>query len=149
MGKTLTHWGRLTHICVSKLIIVGSDNGLSPGRRQTIIWTNAGIVLIGPLGTNFSEIIIEIHAFSFMKMHLNMSFGKRRPFCLGLNVLTTKTPRQCVMVYLSNRLGSAWYCYIRARFNIKTVFPRYGDSHVKDKTVGETVLSITWESLYW
>ena len=33
--------------------------------------------------------------------------------------------------------------------NIKTVFPRYGDSHVKDKTVGETVLSLTWESLYW
>ena len=33
--------------------------------------------------------------------------------------------------------------------NIKTVFSRYGDSHVKDKTVGETVLSLTWESLYW
>ena len=33
--------------------------------------------------------------------------------------------------------------------NIKTVFPKYGDSHVKDKTVGETVLSLTWESLYW
>ena len=35
------------------------------------------------------------------------------------------------------------------RLNIKTVFSRYGDSHVKDKTVGETVLSLTWESLYW
>ena len=35
------------------------------------------------------------------------------------------------------------------RLNINTVFPRYGDSHVKDKTVGETVLSLTWESLYW
>ena len=35
------------------------------------------------------------------------------------------------------------------RLNIKTVFPRYGDPHVKDKTVGETVLSLTWESLYW
>ena len=34
-------------------------------------------------------------------------------------------------------------------FNIKTVFPSYGDSHVKDKTVGETFLSLTWESLYW
>ena len=32
------------------------------------------------------------------------------------------------------------------RLNVKTVFPRYGDSHVKDKTVGETVLSLTWES---
>ena len=33
----LTHWGRVTHICVSKLAIIGSDNGLSPGRRQAII----------------------------------------------------------------------------------------------------------------
>ena len=43
----LTHWGRVTHICVSKLSIIGSDNGLSPDRRQAIIWTNAGILLIG------------------------------------------------------------------------------------------------------
>ena len=50
----LTHWGRVTLICVSKLTIIGSDNGLSPGRRQAIIWINAGILLIGPLGTNFS-----------------------------------------------------------------------------------------------
>ena len=44
----ITHWGRVTHICVSKLTIIGSDNGLSPDRRQTIIWTNAGLLLIGP-----------------------------------------------------------------------------------------------------
>ena len=49
----LTHWDRVTHICVSKLTSIGSDNGLLPGRRQAIIWTNAGILLIGPLGTNF------------------------------------------------------------------------------------------------
>ena len=83
----LTHWGRVTHICVSKLTIIGSENGLSPGRRQAIIWTNAEILLIGPLGTKFSEILIEIHTFSFKKMHLKMSSGKWRPFCLGLNVL--------------------------------------------------------------
>ena len=83
---SLTHWGRVTHICVNKLTIIGSDNGLSPGRRQAINWTNAGILLIGPLGTNFSEILIEIKTFSFKKMHLKMS-GKWRPSCLGLNVL--------------------------------------------------------------
>ena len=83
----LTHWGRVTHICVGCVTIIGSYNGLSPGRRQAIIWTNAGILLIGPLGTNFSEIVIEIHTFSFKKMHLKMSSGKWRPFCLGLNVL--------------------------------------------------------------
>ena len=82
----LTHWGRVTHIFVSKLTIIGSDNGLSPGRRQAIIWTNAGILLIGPLGTNFNEILIEIHIISFKKMHLKMSSAKWRPFCLGLNV---------------------------------------------------------------
>ena len=52
------------YICVSKLTIIGSDNGLSPDRRQAIIWTNAGLsLLIGPLGTNFSEILIEILTF--------------------------------------------------------------------------------------
>ena len=49
---SLTHWGRVTHICVSKLTIIGSDNGLSPGRRQAIVWTNDGILLIRTLGTN-------------------------------------------------------------------------------------------------
>ena len=45
----LTHWGQLTHICVRKLTIIGTDNGLSPGRRQAIIWNNAAILLIGTL----------------------------------------------------------------------------------------------------
>ena len=62
----LTHWGQVTHICVSKLTIIGSGNGLSPGRRQAIIWTSAGILLIEPLGTNFNEILIEI-IYSFIK----------------------------------------------------------------------------------
>ena len=81
----------MTHICVSKLTIIGSDNGLAPDRRQAIIWTNAGILLIGPLGTNFSEIFseIEILTFSFEKMRLKVSSAKWRPFCLGLNVLMT------------------------------------------------------------
>ena len=86
-SSVLTHWGRVKNICVSKLTIIGSDNGLSPGRRQAIIWINAGILLIGPLGTNFNEISIEIHTFSFKKMHLKMSSGKWQPCCLGLNVL--------------------------------------------------------------
>ena len=82
----LTHWGRVVHICVSKLTIIGSDHGLSPGRRQAMIWTNAGILLIGTSGTNFSEIFIEIHTFSFKKIHLKMSFRKWCPFCRGLNM---------------------------------------------------------------
>ena len=99
MFSLLTHWGWVTHICVSKLTIIGSDNGLSPGRRQAIIWTNGGILLIGPLKTNFSEIFIEIHKFSFTKMHLKMSSGKWRPFCPGLNVLKQTTPLNPWMLY--------------------------------------------------
>ena len=70
----------MTHLCVSKLNIIGSDNGLSPGRHQAIIWTNAGMLLICPLGTNFSGILFEYHTFSFKKMHLNMSSWKWQPF---------------------------------------------------------------------
>ena len=77
----------MTHKCVSNLTIIGSDNGLAPRRHQTIIWTNDGMLFIGPLGTNFSEIFIRIQTFSFKKMHLKMSSAKWLPFCLGLNVL--------------------------------------------------------------
>ena len=54
-------------MCVSKLTIIGSDNGLAPGRRQAIIWSNAVILLIDPLGTNFNEILIEIHTLNFIQ----------------------------------------------------------------------------------
>ena len=76
----------MTHICVNEPTIIGSDNGLLPGCCQAIIWTNAEILLIGPLGTNFSEILIEIYTFSFKKMHMKMLSGKWWPSCHGLNV---------------------------------------------------------------
>ena len=81
----------MAYICVGKLTIIGSDNGLSPSRRQAIIWTNAGILLIWPLWTNFSEILIGIQAFSSQKMHLEMSSAKWRPSCLGLSMLNETT----------------------------------------------------------
>ena len=86
-SKLLTHWGRVTHICVRNLTIICSDNGLSPGWCQAIIWTNVGILLIGILQTNCNEILIKIHTFSSKKIYFKMSYGKWRPFCLGLNVL--------------------------------------------------------------
>ena len=88
----LTHWGWVTHICISKLTIIVSDNALSPGRHQAIIWTNAGILLIWTLGTSFSEVSFAIYTFSFKKMQLKMLSGKWRPFCLGLNVLKAEAP---------------------------------------------------------
>ena len=72
----LTHWGRVTHICVTELTTIGSDNGLSPGRRQAIIWINAGLLSVGPLGTNFGEVWIEILPFSFKKIHSKMCSAK-------------------------------------------------------------------------
>ena len=100
--KALTHWGRVTHICVGKLTIIGSVNDLTPGRRQAIIWTNAGILLIRTLGTNFNDFLSEIRAFSFKKMHFKMSSGKWRPSCLGLNVLN------CHFHYGGMRHSTAW-----------------------------------------
>ena len=82
-----THWGRVTHICVNKLVIIGSDNDLSPGRHQAIIWTYAEILLIGPLRTNFNENLIKMHTFSFINIHLKILSGKWWPICLSLNVL--------------------------------------------------------------
>ena len=79
----LTHWGRVMHICGSKLRIIDSDSGLSPRRRQAIMWTNAGLLLIGPLGTNFSEILIKIQNFSFTNMHLKISSAEQQLFCHG------------------------------------------------------------------
>ena len=75
------------YICVSKLTIIGSENGLSHGRRQAIIWTSDGILSIRTFRTHFSEIVRKIHTFSFKKMHIKMSPGKWRPSCLSLNVL--------------------------------------------------------------
>ena len=87
-NNELTHWGRVTHICVSKITIIGSDNGLSPDRRQAIIYTNAGLLSIGPSRAYFSENLIKIQQFSSTKMQVKMSSAKWRPSCLGLNVLT-------------------------------------------------------------
>ena len=86
-----------THLGVFKLISpecriyasvnqvsLGSGNGLSPGRRQAITWTNAHLLSIRPSGIKFNENLIEIQSFSFMKMYLKMLSAKWR---LGGNEL--------------------------------------------------------------
>ena len=65
-----SHRGRVTHICVGKLTITGSDNRLSPVAARAITWDNVGKLLIGPLGTNFIEDLIGIKTFSFRKINL-------------------------------------------------------------------------------
>ena len=112
----LTHWDRVTHICVSKLTTICSYNGLLPGQRQALIWANAGILLIWPSQTNFSEILIKIQTFSFKKIHLKMSSTKWRPFCLSLNELTESdftenvpdiTPYKVIATYTFENTGTS------------------------------------------
>ena len=69
-------------------VSIGSDNGLSPIRRQAIIEINAVLLPIWPFRTNFSEILIKIQNFSFTKIHLKISSAKWRPFCKGRDELT-------------------------------------------------------------
>ena len=107
----LTHWGRVTHICGGNLTIIGLDNGLSPGRRPAIIWTNAGILSIRTLGTTFDEIFSKIHAFSFKKMHMKMSSGKMsailcRPQCVNVSNETELNPLWCLYLTIFRITGN-------------------------------------------
>ena len=81
LSFSISHWGRVTHIGVDDLTIIGSDNG------RAIIWTNVGILLIRTLRTELSKIFSKIYAFWFKETHLKMLSAKQRQFFLGLNVL--------------------------------------------------------------
>ena len=83
----LTHLPLVLHICVSKLGQHWFRYVFLPVRCQAIIWTNAGLLSIEPLGTNFSEILIKIQNSSFMKMYRKTSFAKWRTFSLGDDAL--------------------------------------------------------------
>ena len=82
----LTHWGQVTH---NAPIILPLFVQIMAWRRPGIIWSNAGISLIGPLGTNLSEILIKLYIMSFTKMQMKKSSVKWQPFCFSLNMLTT------------------------------------------------------------
>ena len=74
----------MVHKYFSKLTIIGSDNGLSPGRRHAIIWTNDGSMYIGTLGTNVSEnsyIFIQENAFE--NVVCKMAVILFRPQCVN------------------------------------------------------------------
>ena len=74
----------MTHICASKLISISSDNGLAPGRRQAIIWTNAGILTLqDKLQWNFNR-----NSYIFIQENAFENAWKWWPFCIGLNELS-------------------------------------------------------------
>ena len=108
----LTHWGWVMHICVSKLTIIGSDNGLSPGWLQAIIWTNTAILLIGPLVNKLQwNLKAKLMHFHWRKMHFKKSSAKWRAFCFNPNVLK-KTKKNMWPPLSKTRLAdsaSYWY----------------------------------------
>ena len=86
----------MTHICIGNLTIIGSDNGLSSGQHQAIAWTNVGILLIGPLGTNFSEMLFSQNSNIFIQENAlqnvvcEMASILSRPQCVNRNALVIK-----------------------------------------------------------
>ena len=95
----LTNWGWVTHIPISELTIIGSDNGLSPGRRQTITWTNIN----WNLRKNFIDILSKIHIFSF-KNCIWKCLAQWWPFYRSLNGLNTSV----LTIFDSIRLSKAY-----------------------------------------
>ena len=101
------------------------------GRRQAIIWTNAEILLIAPLGTNLSEISSEIQTYSFKKMHLKMSSGKWRKFCLGPNLIKGDCLNAVRFLWWSAfrgifYRGSHGWCIWKASWIAKLMGPTWG-----------------------
>ena len=94
------------HIYASlNLVSIGSDNGLLPIKHQAIIWTCAGLLSIGHLGTNFGEILIKIKNFVLTKMHLKMLSAQRHPFCPGGRWVNTCLLSEHLWPYLSVMTG--------------------------------------------
>ena len=97
----LTHWGHVMHICVSKLNIIGSDDGLSPGRHLAIIWISDGILLIVTLETNFNEnlnwnLYIFIQENAFEKVVWKTAAILSRSQCVKL-ILSSGADSSCVL----------------------------------------------------
>ena len=95
-----THLRLLPHTCLSELSSIGSGDGLSHLWHQAITWNNTGLLSIGLLGTNFSEIWIRILSFSFKEMHLKLSSAyiaailSRRRWVKEFAMITSKSSQQ-------------------------------------------------------
>ena len=157
MNLPWTHWGRVTHICVSDLTSIGSDNGLSPGWCQAIIRTNAEILLIRPLGTNFSYFLVEILIFSFKKMRLKVSSAKSRPFCLSLNelIIWVNGSHESMKNYITKTKHSTmvWWKYSMGHTPVSKVHganmgPIWGRQDPGGPHVGPMNLAI-WDCLFF
>ena len=86
-SQVLTHCGPVRHICISKLTIIGPDNGLLPSQHQVIIRPNARMLITWTIGRDFSKIISKIHLFEFRKIDLKMSSAQWQQCCVSRSVL--------------------------------------------------------------
>ena len=116
-----THWDRATHICVSKLTIIASDNCLSPDGRQTIIWNNAGILSIVLLGTiiNFnrnSDILFQENALESVVFEIAAILS--RPKCVNGKwidaILRGFYTLPCIHIWY-NYQNHTWYVFFNDR----------------------------------
>ena len=94
-------------------VSISSDNGLSPIRRQAIIWTSAGLLSIGPLGPNFSEILIIIQNFSFSKCTWKYRLWKGGHFVQGGMSLFWGIMNECILKMQEwNKVYSILYWFL-------------------------------------
>ena len=122
--KTLRRWIEMQMplcwryvVCFSYIDVSESCdvNSLMPGRCPAIICTHAGILLIRTLGTNFNEVLSEIHAFSFKKMHLKISSERWWPFCIGLKLLRYKREYALPTEALKWKSWTGWNISLRVK----------------------------------
>ena len=99
----------MRHTCVSKLTIIASGNGLSPGRHQAIFWTNVEYCQLA-LGNKLQWNFIRIHTFSIKKMSLKMSSAKWRLSRRGPNVLSEHRPVFMLFCGLLHVWGNVKIC---------------------------------------
>ena len=93
----LTPWGWVKHICISKLTIIGSDNGLLPGRHQAIIWTNTGILLSGKENA-FENVIYEMEASSSRPQCVHLFGCEARIFCTKYSMIIIALPLKVSLI---------------------------------------------------
>ena len=125
--NTLTHWDRVTHTCVGTQTIIGSNNGFSPGPRQAIMWTNAGILLIRNLKTNLNEIWSENKTFSSNKLLLIVLSAKWSQICIDLNVLIIPIwcKRRMAQCYLRKLKSKGTMCFPITLFVVSCSIQKY------------------------
>ena len=103
-------WGRVTHVCVSNPDQHGSNNGLSPVRLESIIWTNVC------LWSNGCQQIL-----SKLQSRNDISHTQKNVIENGICEIVVLLPRpQCVLqnggIFVS---VSMCYCFLKNCFDVK------------------------------